>query len=222
MRLLIFGKQGAGKGTQATRLADRYGIPHISTGDMFRAAVRAGTAFGRKAKEYMDAGELVPDEVVLGMVEERLAEPDAARGFLLDGFPRTKAQAEGLADVVGPGGLDAVIELQVPTDVVVDRISRRRVCAQCGTTYDAGSPPQGGWDACDNCGCGPVVQRDDDREEAVRRRLDLYEQETAPLASWYADQGLLVPVDGVGDPDDVFDRILAALAARSGLDGRCR
>jgi adenylate kinase len=222
MRLLIFGKQGAGKGTQAARLAERNGIPHISTGDMFRAAVRAGTAFGRKAKEYMDAGELVPDEVVLGMVQERLAEPDAARGFLLDGFPRTKAQAEGLAEVVGADGLDGVVELQVPTDVVVDRISRRRVCAQCGATYDADSPPEGGWDACDGCGGGPVVQRDDDREEAVRRRLDLYEQETAPLASWYADQGLLVPVDGVGTPDEVFARIEAGLAARSGVDGRRR
>jgi adenylate kinase len=222
VRLLIFGKQGAGKGTQATRLAVRYGIPHISTGDMFRAAVRAGTAFGRKAKEYMDAGELVPDEVVLGMVQERLAEPDAATGFLLDGFPRTKAQAEGLAEVVGPDGLDAVVELTVPTDVVVERISNRRVCQRCGATYDVGSPPAGGWDACDTCGGGPIVQRDDDREEAVRRRLDLYEQETAPLAGWYAEQGLLVPVDGVGSPDEVFERILAGLAVRPGLDGHRR
>jgi adenylate kinase len=216
MRLLIFGKQGAGKGTQAARLAAHHGIPHISTGDMFRAAVREGTAFGRKAKEYMDAGDLVPDEVVLGMVQERLAEPDAATGFLLDGFPRTKPQAEGLAGILGPGGLDAVVELLVPTDVVVDRISRRRVCLSCGATYEASSPPKGGWDVCDVCGKGPIVQRDDDREEAVRRRLDLYEQETAPLARWYADQGLLVPVDGVGSPDEVFARIEA------GLDGRGR
>jgi adenylate kinase len=219
MRLLIFGKQGAGKGTQAARLAAHYGIPHISTGDMFRAAVRAGTAFGRKAKEYMDAGDLVPDEVVLGMVQERLGEPDAETGFLLDGFPRTKAQAEGLADVVGADGLDAVVELVVPTDVVVDRISRRRVCQQCGTTYHEATPPKAGWDTCDSCGGGPVVQRDDDREEAVRRRLDLYEQETAPLAGWYADQGLLVPVDGVGHPDEVFERIRAGLAR---VDGRRR
>jgi adenylate kinase len=219
MRLLIFGKQGAGKGTQATRLAEAHRIPHISTGDMFRAAVRDGTAFGRRAKEYMDAGELVPDEVVLGMVQERLAAPDAERGFLLDGFPRTKAQAEGLAEVVGPDGLDGVVELQVPTDVVVERISRRRVCAQCGATYDVGAPPAGGWDVCDTCGGGPIVQRDDDREEAVRRRLDLYEQETAPLASWYAEQGLLVPIDGEGTPDEVFERIQLGL---SRLDGRAR
>jgi adenylate kinase len=219
MRLLIFGKQGAGKGTQAARLADHFGIPHISTGDMFRAAVREGTAFGRKAKEYMDAGELVPDEVVLGMVEERLAQPDAAKGFLLDGFPRTMPQAQGLADVIGPGGLDAVVELDVPTDVVVDRISQRRICSQCGATYDVRTPPEGGWGTCDVCGKGPVVQRDDDREEAVRRRLDIYEQETAPLAGWYADQGLLVPVDGVGSPDEVFDRILTGLSGVSGVDG---
>jgi adenylate kinase len=162
----------------------------------------------------MDAGELVPDDVVLGMVRERLAQPDAAKGFLLDGFPRTRPQAEGLAEVVGPGGLDAVVELEVPTDIVVGRISGRRVCQSCGATYHVSAPPVKGWDVCDVCGSGPIVQRDDDREDAVRRRLDIYEEETAPLGAWYAEQGLRVPVDGVGEPDDVFARILAALDGR--------
>jgi adenylate kinase len=215
MRLLIFGKQGAGKGTQAVRLAEHYQIPHISTGDMFRAAVREGTEFGRKAKEFMDAGELVPDEVVLGMVRERLALPDAADGFLLDGFPRTRPQAEGLREVVGDGGLDAVVELEVPTDAVVERISGRRVCADCGATYHVSQPPRHGWGRCDQCNGSHVIQRDDDTEDAVRRRLAIYERETAPLAEYYAAQRLLSRVDGLGDPDEVFVRMLAAVNGRT-------
>ncbi len=215
MRLLIFGKQGAGKGTQAVRLAEHFAIPHISTGDMFRLAVREGTEFGRKAKEFMDAGELVPDSVVLGMVRERLARPDAEEGFLLDGFPRTRPQAEGLREVVGTDGIDRVVELVVPTDAVVERISGRRVCADCGATYHVTSPPRAGWGTCDQCGGSQIVQRDDDTEDAVRRRLAIYERETAPLADYYAEQGLLVRVDGVGDPDEVFVRILTTVGGRT-------
>lgn len=215
MRLLIFGKQGAGKGTQAVRLAEHFSIPHISTGDMFRAAVREGTEFGRKAKEFMDAGELVPDSVVLGMVRERLARPDAEHGFLLDGFPRTLPQAHGLREVVGEDGLDRVIELAVPTEAVVERISGRRVCADCGATYHVTTPPRQGWGHCDQCGGSHVVQRDDDNELAVRRRLAIYERETAPLADYYADGNLLARVDGVGDPDEVFVRILTAVGGRT-------
>jgi adenylate kinase len=207
-RLLVLGKQGAGKGTQSAQLVERFGIPHISTGDMLRAALRDGTELGQRAKAFMDAGDLVPDDVILGMVEERLREPDAQGGFLLDGFPRTRVQAEGLAAVLGDRGLDAVVELDVPTDVVVERISSRRVCADCGTVQTAESLAAG---TCPNCGSSRLVQRDDDTEEAVRRRLALYEEQTAPLVDYYRDHGVLVTVDGDGDPAEVLDRILEAL-----------
>jgi len=141
VRLILFGRQGAGKGTQAARLAERYDVPHISTGDMLRAAVKAGTEFGLRAKEIMDAGQLVSDDVVLGIISERLAEDDAHRGWLLDGFPRTEPQARGLAAMVGPGGIDMAIDLDVPEDVVVERISSRRVCSNCGAIYSTGAPP---------------------------------------------------------------------------------
>jgi adenylate kinase len=207
-RLLVLGKQGAGKGTQSALLVERFGIPHISTGDMLRAAIRDGTDLGKRAKAYMDAGDLVPDDVILGMVEERLAEADAASGFLLDGFPRTRVQAEGLAAVLGERGLDAVVELDVPTEVVVERISSRRVCADCGTVQTPESVAAG---ACPNCGSGRLVQRDDDTADAVRRRLALYDEQTRPLVDFYRDQGVLVTVDGDGDPAEVLDRILEAL-----------
>jgi adenylate kinase len=209
-RILILGKQGAGKGTQSTLIAERLGIPHISTGDMLRAAVRAGTEFGLQAKRYMDAGELVPDAVMLGMVGDRLAEPDAAAGFLLDGFPRTRVQAEGLAATLGQGALDAVVELDVPTDVVVERISSRRVCAACGAVQ---TPESVGEGTCWSCAGRELVQRDDDTEVAVRRRLALYEEQTAPLVDYYRSQGLLATVDGDGDPSEVLDRILEAIDA---------
>src|ERR1043165_6975448 len=169
VRLLVLGKQGAGKGTQAVRIAAHYGAPHISTGDMFRAAVAAGTPFGIKAKEYMKRGELVPDDVVIGVVAERLAKDDAQdQGFVLDGSPRTRVQAGELGRLLGPGGLDAAIDIDVPTDVVIDRISGRRVCVTCGATYHVDHPPKVPW-ICDKDG-GEVVQRDDDKPEAVTRR----------------------------------------------------
>jgi adenylate kinase len=210
VRLLVLGKQGAGKGTQAVRIARHYGVPHISTGDMFRAASAARTAFGLKAKEFMKRGELVPDDIVIGVVAERLAKDDAVDdGFVLDGFPRTRMQAEELQRLLGPGGLDAAVDIDVPTDVVLRRLSGRRVCRTCGATYHVEKPPKVDW-LCDRDG-GDVVQREDDKPEAIGRRLELYEQETGPLLDFYEGLGLLVTVDGVGELDDVFNRILDAV-----------
>jgi len=211
VRLLVLGKQGAGKGTQAVRIAGHFGAPHISTGDMFRAAVAAGTPFGLKANEYMKRGELVPDDVVIGVVAERLAKDDAVEhGFILDGFPRTKVQAEELQRLLGPDGLDAAVDIDVPTDAVIERISGRRVCKTCGATYHVNAPPKVDW-VCDKDG-GEVVQREDDTPEAVKKRLELYERDTRPLLDYYTELGLLITIDGVGDPDDVFDRLVARLA----------
>ena len=170
-RLVILGKQGAGKGTQCSRLARHYVVPHISTGDMFRAAVRQGTEFGKKAKEYMEAGELVPDEVVIGVVGERLEQDDTGhRGFILDGFPRNVMQAEALDQLLAPVGLDLAIDLEVPTGVVLKRLASRRVCTTCGTNYSTESPPANEDGSCDVCG-GEVIQREDDTERAIARRL---------------------------------------------------
>ena len=212
VRLLVLGKQGAGKGTQAVRIARHYGVPHISTGDMFRAAAAARTPFGLKAKEYMKRGELVPDDVVIGVVAERLAKDDAIdNGFILDGFPRTRVQAEELQRLLGPGGLDAAVDIDVPTGIVLDRISGRRVCRNCGATYHVNAPPRTDW-KCDKDG-GDVVQRDDDKPESVQRRLELYEQDTRPVLEFYDGLNLLATIDGVGDPDDIFGRILDGLAS---------
>lgn len=214
VRLLIFGRQGAGKGTQAVRLAERYGVPHISTGDMLRAAVKEGTEFGQLAKQIMDAGQLVSDEVMLGIISERLAEPDAKSGWLLDGFPRTLQQAKDLVELVGDDGIDLAVDLEVPEQVVVERISSRRVCSNCGAIYSTSAPPSSG-STCDRCG-GEVVQRDDDTEAAVRERLALYAEQTLPAVRWFDDEGQLVTVDGVGDVDGVTERLLAAIDSRLG------
>jgi adenylate kinase len=212
VRLLVLGKQGAGKGTQAVRIAEHFGAPHISTGDMFRAAVAAGTPFGLKAQEFMKRGELVPDDVVIGVVAERLAKDDAIEnGFVLDGFPRTRVQAEELQRLLGPGGLEAALDIDVPTAIVLDRISGRRVCRTCGATYHVNAPPKAGW-KCDRDG-GDVVQRDDDKPDSVKRRLELYEKDTRPVLEFYDGLGLLATIDGVGDPDDIFGRILDGLVS---------
>lgn len=208
-RLVILGKQGAGKGTQSVRLSHYLAVPHISTGDMLRAAVKAGTEFGQLAKSYMDSGELIPDDVIMGIVEDRLKEPDASRGFLLDGFPRTAFQAEGLDEMIKPNSIDLAIDLDVPTELVLQRLSSRRVCATCGANYSVEDPPKLNW-TCDLCG-GEVVQRPDDTEVAIRRRLDLYEKATAPLIEFYSKRQLLVSVDGVGSPDEVMDRLVAVV-----------
>jgi adenylate kinase len=210
VRLLVFGRQGAGKGTQAVRLAERYGVPHISTGDMLRAAVKDGTEFGLQAKAIMDAGQLVSDEVMLGIISERLAEPDAARGWLLDGFPRTEQQAKDLVTLVGVDGIDLALDLDVPEEVVLERITTRRVCANCGATYSLGRDESAATGVCAKCG-GQVVQRDDDTEQAVRKRLDIYAAQTLPAVRWFGEQGLLVTVDGVGDPSEIAETLARAI-----------
>lgn len=212
IRLLVFGRQGAGKGTQASRIAEHFGIPHVSTGDMLRAAVKQGTELGRKAKAVMDAGQLVSDEIMLGLIEERLAQPDAEAGWLLDGFPRTAPQAEALLAMVGESGLDLAIDLEVPEDVVVERISSRRVCSECGAIYSTMSPPATAG-VCDRCG-GKVVQRDDDTEESVRKRLAIYNEQTEPLLGLFKDRGLLEVVDGVGDPEEISSRLIGMIEKR--------
>jgi adenylate kinase len=212
-RLVLLGRQGAGKGTQCVRLSRHYVVPHISTGDMLRAAVREGTEFGLKAKEIMDRGELVSDEIMGGVVDERLNSDDTRhRGYILDGFPRTVGQAELLALITKDEPLDLVIDLVVPTEVVLERLASRRVCTDCGANYSVDAPPKYGW-VCDNCG-GDVVQRADDTPEAIQKRLDLYERETAPLIAWYADRNLLAEVDGLGPAEEVTARLIQAIDER--------
>jgi adenylate kinase len=212
-RLVLLGRQGAGKGTQCVRLSRHYVVPHISTGDMLRAAVREGTEFGRKAKEIMDSGELVSDEIMGGVVDERLDRDDTRnRGYILDGFPRTVGQAELLAKITASEPLDLVIDLVVPTEVVLERLASRRVCIDCGANYSVDAPPKYGW-VCDNCG-GDVVQRADDTPEAIQKRLDLYERETSPLIAWYDERGMLAEVDGLGPADAVTARLIATIDAR--------
>ncbi len=212
-RLVMLGKQGAGKGTQCVRLSRHYVVPHISTGDMFRAAVRSGSEFGHQAKKYMEAGELIPDEVVVGVVRERLAQDDtASRGFVLDGFPRTVHQAEALDEMLSPRGIDLAIDIEVDTEVVLRRLASRRVCSDCGANFSLDNPPKVNW-TCDVCG-GEVILREDDTEAAIRRRLELYARETAPLIAWYQARGTLMPVEGVGTPDEVTSRLLKLVDER--------
>ncbi|MGH8988195.1 MAG: adenylate kinase [Acidimicrobiales bacterium] len=213
VRLVVLGKQGAGKGTQCVRLSHHYVVPHVSTGDMLRREVKSQTNFGLRAKKLMDDGELIPDELIMEMVVSRLTERDArARGFVLDGCPRTVAQAEQLDEVLDPGRLDLVVDLEVPTSVVLKRLASRRVCVDCGTNYSVSAPPSVNW-TCDVCG-GEVVQREDDTEEAIRRRLELYERATAPLLERYERAGLLARVNGTGAADAVARRCVHAIEDR--------
>ncbi|MFK7917833.1 MAG: adenylate kinase [Ilumatobacter sp.] len=211
-RLIILGRQGAGKGTQCVRLSRHFVVPHISTGDMLRAAVREGTPLGVEAKKVMDAGGLVGDDIMIGIVRDRLSAADAdTRGYILDGFPRTIDQADALDVITGEMGkpIDVVLDLNVPREIVLDRISSRRVCRDCGTNYTATGKDPSPW-ICDVCG-GDVMQRDDDTPESVNRRLDLYEEQTFPLIKHYGDQNRLVVINGVGHPDAVFDRTVEAV-----------
>ncbi len=213
VRLVVLGKQGAGKGTQCVRLSHHYVVPHISTGDMLRAAVKTGSALGVKVKEAMDSGELLGDDIIMEMVAERLGEPDArARGFILDGCPRTTRQAEALAALMAPGSLDMTVDIEVPTAQAMRRLAGRRVCTDCGANYSVSSPPKVNW-LCDVCG-GEVIQREDDTEDAIHRRLELYERQTAPLIDWYAGRNQLAKVNGVGSPDAVLRRIIRAVEER--------
>ncbi len=212
-RLVILGKQGAGKGTQAIRLSENFGVPRISTGDMFRVFMKGDSEIGRRARKYVEAGDLVPDEVVNEMVRERLEELDAAdRGFVMEGFPRNVAQADALDDMLSPHHVDLVIELDVPTGVVLKRLASRRVCAVCGLNYSVDAPPRQDW-TCDACG-GAVVQREDDTEAVITRRLEQYDKQTAPLVAWYLATDRLAAVDGEGDPDTVTRRLLRAIESR--------
>lgn len=214
-RVVLLGKQGAGKGTQAARVAEHYDVAHLATGDVFRAAARDGTPLGIQARRYIDRGELVPDEIVVGVVREYLERDDRAvvrGGFVLDGFPRTRVQAEELDRTLDGDGLDVVVNLDVPTEVVLRRIAGRRVCVQCGAPYHVDHPPTEPW-WCDNCG-GHVVQRDDDTEDAVMRRLELYEIQTLPVIQYYRRSGRLVSVNGEGEQDDVFKAVVATIDER--------
>ena len=211
-RLVLLGKQGAGKGTQCVALSRHYVIAHISTGEIFRAAAKSGTEFGRRAKEFMDAGELVPDEVVNGLVRERLTKEDTKRGFLLDGYPRNVQQAQSLDAMVHPHRIDLVVDIEVATDVVLRRLAGRRVCVDCGTNYSMDVPPHADW-SCDRCG-GKVIQREDDTEHAIKRRLRLYEEQTEPLIAWYMRQDKLISIDGIGSAERVTARIVQAIDAR--------
>lgn len=210
---MILGRQGAGKGTQCVRLSRHYVVPHISTGDMLRAAVREHTELGLMAKDIMDAGGLVGDEIMVGLVEVRLSRPDARnRGYILDGFPRTPSQAESLDELAVDRPLRLVIDLDVPRDVVLQRLSARRVCRDCGTNYTATGNESQPW-ICEVCG-GDVMQRADDTEASVSRRLDLYEERTAPLIDYYGRDDRLVKVDGVASANEVFRRITKAIDGR--------
>jgi adenylate kinase len=216
MRIVLVGPPGAGKGTQAKVVAERLGVPAISTGDIFRANVAAGTELGVEAKRYMDQGLLVPDEVTIGLIRDRLTESDAAEGFLFDGFPRNVAQAEELEGMLAgiEVKLDRVVELKVDNDEVVRRIAGRRLCRNdSGHIFHVESKPPAVPGVCDVCG-GELYQRDDDREEVVRERLRVYEAETAPIVGFYAERGLLGSVDAMGALDEVTGRILTALEGR--------
>ena len=214
MELILLGPPGAGKGTQAKMIIEKYGIPQISTGDILRAAVKNGTPMGVKAKAFMDAGQLVTDEVVVGIVKERLNEPDCENGFILDGFPRTTPQADALTQTLISMGrsLTAVISLTVDMDALVERLTGRLTCKSCGSGYHVSFDPPLTPDVCDRCG-GDLVQRADDKEETVRNRLEIYTEETAPLVSYYRGKGILTEVDGMADINIVQQQIDAVLTA---------
>jgi adenylate kinase len=215
MRLVLLGPPGAGKGTQAKRIAARYHIPHLSTGDMLREAVTADTEVGRRAKAIMEAGQLVPDDVMNRLVAERIAQPDAARGFVLDGFPRTLAQARALDELLRQRAqrLDAVLELAVDDDALVDRISGRFACARCGAGYHDRFKRPKTEGVCDVCGGREFVRREDDKAKTVRARLKAYHAQTAPLLPYYRDKGMLAAVDGMAEIDDVSSAVFKTIDA---------
>lgn len=209
-RLIVLGRQGAGKGTQCARLASRLGISHLSTGDLFRAEIEAATPLGRQLDRYVTSGDLVPDDVVLDVVAAHLGSAELrAQGYLLDGFPRTLNQGQALFEVLGAGAADLALEIDVPVEVVRARLQCRRMCQACAAVVAV----RPGQRRCDRCG-GALERRADDTPEAIDRRLALYDEQSAPLLVWLDSQGILITVDGVGEPDDVHDRVYAAVAQR--------
>lgn len=212
MRIVLLGPPGAGKGTHSEAIVKTYGVPHISTGDMFRAALKEGTELGMQAKVFMDAGKLVPDSLTIGIVKERFLKPDCQQGFLLDGFPRTLAQADALDQMLEQlcTKLDAVLNIEVPTDDLITRLTGRLICRQCQTPYHKvfNPPKQNG--VCDLCG-GELYQRVDDSDTTVTARLEVYNRQTAPLISYYADSNRLITINGIGSVSEVGQRIMTAL-----------
>jgi adenylate kinase len=216
VNLVLMGLPGAGKGTQAEKIVEKYEIPHISTGDMFRAAMKEGTELGLKAKSYMDKGELVPDEVTIGIVRERLSKDDCKKGFLLDGFPRTVAQAEALESIMSDLGkkIDYVINIDVDKDLLLERLTGRRICKSCGSTYHLVFNPPKVAGKCDRCG-GELYQRADDNAETVQNRLDVNLKQAKPLLDFYGEKGYLKNIDGTQEINKVFediDQLLGKLA----------
>ncbi len=214
MQLLLMGPPGAGKGTQAAELVKKYDIPHISTGDMFRAAVKEGTELGKKAKAVMDAGGLVPDEITIGIVRERLAKDDCKKGFILDGFPRTVEQADALQKILSELGikLTRVLNIHVPTEDLIERAVGRRICKQCGATYHVKFNPTHKENICDNCG-GELYQRKDDNEETMKNRLSAYENSTKPLIDYYKKADLYTEIDGRQPIDKVTEDLVSVLSS---------
>jgi adenylate kinase len=216
MNIVFLGPPGAGKGTQAKILIERYGIPQVSTGDMLREHRAKGTELGKKAQEYMDKGQLVPDEVILGMVKERLSQPDCQKGFILDGFPRTVAQAEALDKLLSEMGkkLDFALALIVPDDLLVERLTGRRTCKNCGMMYHIKYKPPKVEGKCDVCG-GELYQRPDDNEETVRNRLKVYHEQTAPLIEYYKNKGILRDIDGSKSIEEITQQIISILEGKA-------
>ena len=214
MKIIMLGAPGAGKGTQAKMLADKYGIPHISTGDIFRANIKNETELGKKAKEYMDQGLLVPDELTCNLVVDRIQQDDCKKGYILDGFPRTIPQAEALDNALTElkDSLDYAINVEVPDDNIVNRMSGRRACVGCGATYHIVYNPTKEEGICDRCG-KELILRDDDKPETVQKRLTVYHEQTQPLIDYYQKKGILKEVDGTVDMKDVFDAIVKVLEA---------
>ena len=212
MKIIMLGAPGAGKGTQAKMIAAKYGIPHISTGDIFRANIKNGTELGAKAKEYMDKGLLVPDELVVDLVIDRFKEADCEKGYVLDGFPRTIPQAEALDKALAAIGenVDYAINVEVPDENIVRRMGGRRACVGCGATYHIVYSPTKAEGKCDNCG-GELIISDDDKPETVQNRLSVYHEQTQPLIEYYTNKGIIAEVDGTVDMNDVFDAIVKIL-----------
>ena len=214
MKIIMLGAPGAGKGTQAKQIADKYSIPHISTGDIFRANIKNGTELGKKAKQYMDQGALVPDELTCDLVMDRIQQDDCKNGFVLDGFPRTIPQAEALDAALGKINekMDYAIDVDVPDENIVNRMSGRRACLNCGATYHLISIPPKVEGICDRCG-SEIVLREDDKPETVQKRLKVYHEQTQPLIDYYKNQGILKSVDGTQPMDEVFKAIVKILGA---------